>query len=807
MSATVASPSPTSKRIYRVGVLGAGVMGSGIAAHLASAGVDVLLCDIVPKDAPALPDDHDAPEYRHFRARRDAIAAAAVANLGKLKPAPFQRAADLQRIAVGNLDDDIAALGACDWVVEAVVERLEIKQRVFERLDAVRQPGTIVSSNTSGIPLAAMAAGRSEGFRRHFLITHFFNPVRYMKLLEIVAGADTDPAVVAKMAAFCQDDLGKGVVFAKDTINFIGNRIGVHGMMKALQLWPASGLGIDAIDAICGEALGRPKSAIFRTADVVGLDTFGHVAANCYDNLPQDEERDVFALPAVVRQLVAAGATGQKAGAGFYKKVGKDIQVFDPASGGYRAQEKVRFDSLGATRKIADVGKRIAALCAADDAAGRFAWSLTSATLVYAAQRLGEIADDVVSIDRGMRWGFNWALGPFEIWDALGVAAVAERLRAEGRAVPALVEAMLAAGQTSFYGGSPGSRTGLDAARQPRPLPALPGIDLAELRARGAVVAANDSAELLDLGDGVLCLSFRSKMNALDEAILALGEDALDRCEGGAWRALVIANDGPNFSVGANLMMIAGAIQQGAWRALERSVARFQGFTQRCKLGRVPVVTAPHGLALGGGCEVAMHSAVTVVGAEAYLGLVEVGVGLLPGAGGTKELAVRALAGVAADAKVDRVPLLQRAFEAMAMAKVSTGAGDAWELGLLRAGDRLCLDTDRRVGEAKKVALRLAEDGWRPPLPAQNLVLPGAEGAAVFGMALHAFQWSGLASAHDVVIGKQIAHVICGGERGGLLSEQQLLDLEREAFLHLCGLEKTQARIRAMLETGKPLRN
>ncbi|MEY3014628.1 MAG: 3-hydroxyacyl-CoA dehydrogenase [Pseudomonadota bacterium] len=796
-----------NKRIGKVGVIGAGVMGSGIAAHLASAGVPVLLVDIVPKDAPALPSDPEAPEYAAVRARRNAIAAGALAKMPKSKPSIYQKASDLQRIGVGNLEDDLVELGACDWIVEAVVERLDIKQAVFAKLDAHRAEHTIITSNTSGIPLAAMVQGRSEGFRKHFLITHFFNPVRYMKLLEIVSGDDTDPAVTAKMAAFCQDDLGKGVVIAKDTINFIGNRIGVHGMMKALQLWQQSDLGIEAIDAICGEALGRPKSAIFRTADVVGLDTFGHVARNCYDNLPDDEERDVFALPEVVSKLVAAGATGQKAGAGFYKKVGKNILVLDPKAGDYREQIKFRTDSLGAAKKTADVAKRIAGLCAADDAAGQFAWALTSSSLVYAANRLGEIADDVVSVDRAMRWGFNWALGPFEIWDAIGVQTVADRLTAEGRAVPKLVQTMLAEGKTSFYGGAPGARTGLTAGLQAAPVAPLPGIDLADVRAAGGVLERNESAELLDLGDGVLCLAFASKMNALDEHILALGEKALDLCEAGKYGALVIANDGANFSVGANLMMIGGAIMQGAWKQLEASVKRFQGFTQRCKTGPVPVVTASHGMALGGGCEITMHSAVTVVGAETYMGLVEVGVGLIPGAGGTKEMTVRALAGVPADVKVDRVPLLQKAFEAMAMAKVATGAGNAFEMGFLRPTDKFCIDTDRRIGEAKKIALRLVEDGYRPAGPATNLLLPGAEGLAAFEMALAAFHWSGLASEHDKIVGTQIAKVLCGGEKGGLLSEQDLLDIEREGFLHLCGLEKTQARIRHMLETGKPLRN
>lgn len=799
--------STPNKRIGKVGVIGAGVMGSGIAAHLASAGVPVLLVDIVPKDAPALPADAEAPEYAAVRDRRNAIAAGALGKMPKSKPSIYQKVSDLALISVGNLEDDLVELGACDWIVEAVVERLDIKQAVFSKLDAHRAPHTIVSSNTSGIPLAAMVQGRSEGFRKHFLITHFFNPVRYMKLLEIVSGAETDPAVTAKMSAFCQDDLGKGVVIAKDTINFIGNRIGVHGMMKALELWQQSDLGIEAIDAICGEALGRPKSAIFRTADVVGLDTFGHVARNCYDNLPHDEERDVFALPEVIQKLVAAGATGAKAGAGFYKKVGKNILVFDPAAGDYREQVKFRTDSLGAARKTADVGQRIANLCAADDAAGKYAWALTSSSLVYAANRLGEIADDVVSVDRAMRWGFNWALGPFEIWDAIGVQKVADRLSAEGRAVPKLVQTMLAEGKTSFYGGAPGARTGLTAGLQAAPVAPLPGIDLADVRAAGGVIERNESAELLDLGDGVLCLAFASKMNALDEHILTLGEKALDLCEAGSYGALVIANDGANFSVGANLMMIGGAIMQGAWKQLEASVQRFQGFTQRCKTGPVPVVTASHGMALGGGCEVTMHSAVTVVGAETYMGLVEVGVGLIPGAGGTKEMTVRALAGVPADVKVDRLPLLQKAFEAMAMAKVATGAGNAFEMGFLRPTDKFCIDTDRRIGEAKKIALRLIEDGYRPVGPASNLLLPGAEGLAAFEMALAAFHWSGLASEHDKIVGTQIAKVLCGGEKGGLLSEQDLLDIEREGFLHLCGLEKTQARIRHMLETGKPLRN
>ena len=676
------------KRIERVGVIGAGVMGSGIAAHLASAGVDVLLVDIVPRDAPAAVDAYDAA-YDHVRARRNAIGTDALAKMLQQKPSPFQKRADLRRIAVGNLEDDLVDLGSCDWIVEAVIERLDIKQSVFSKLDGVRGPETIVSSNTSGIPLAAMVEGRSDAFKAHFLITHFFNPVRYMKLLEIVPGAATDPAVTAQMHRFCELDLGKGVVYAKDTINFIANRIGVHGMMTALQVWLEDGYRIDEIDTSMGPAMGRPSSAIFKTADVVGLDTFGHVAQNCYDNLTEDPERAVFVLPDPVAKLIASGATGRKAGAGFYKKVGRDILVFDAASGDYVAREKFRTDSLGAAKNTADVGARVAGLVAADDRAGAFAWKATSASLVYAANCLGEIADDVVSIDRGMRWGFNWDLGPFEIWDAIGVQHVASRLTAEGRAVPPLVVKMLAAGQTSFYGGNAGDQTGLTADLKPLKVPALPGIHLDTVLAGDNLIRENKGAQLLDLGDGVACLRFITKMNALDGDIVAMGNEALELLHGGTYDALVIGNDGKNFSVGANLMFIGGLIQAGKWKELEQAVHTFQQFTHALKYASRPVVSAPHGMTLGGGCEVAIHSSRMQAGAETYMGLVEVGVGLIPGAGGTKEMTVRAATAVPTGVKADVVPFLQKSFETMALAKVATGAGEMAEMGWESSFNRL----------------------------------------------------------------------------------------------------------------------
>jgi 3-hydroxyacyl-CoA dehydrogenase len=787
-------------RIDRVGVVGAGVMGSGIACHLASAGFDVLLVDVVPQGAPT---GNPVPKDAVPNAR-NSVAQGLLQKALQLKPAPIQHPRDAARIRCGNLEDDLAALGKCDWIVEAVLERLDVKEAVFSKIDAVRAPHTIVSSNTSGIPLASMVAGRSEGFRRHFLVTHFFNPVRYMKLVEVVAGTATDPAVTARMEAFLQDALGKGVVRAKDTVNFIANRIGVHDMLHAVRVAQAGGYRVEEVDAICGEPLGRPKSAVFRTADVVGLDTLGHVARNCFDNLKHDPRCEVFALPDVLQKLIAAGATGQKAGAGFYKKAGKDILVLG-ADGSYVAQQPVEHASLQATRKIRDTGARIKAICAAEDRAGQFAWDVLSASLTYAADLLGEIADDVASVDRAMRWGFNWQLGPFELWDALGVADVAARLEREGRAVPKVVADLIAHGETAFYGARQSTQVAVPFHRTQ--VPPLPGIHLGDLRAAGKLVDQNASAELIDLGQDVLCLAFRSKANALDGEIIQLGWRALERLDQGPWRGLVIGNDGANFSVGANLQFIAGLAQQGDWTALDAAVQQFQKLFMALKYSPVPVVSAPHQMALGGGCEIAMHSARMQAGAETYMGLVEVGVGLLPAAGGTKELTVRALDGVPLDSKVDRLALLQRAFEVIALAKVTTGAGQLRDHLFARPCDAFSVDPERRIEDARRTVLQLADSGYRPPLPPDNLLLPGADGIALFDMALYSFQLAGQATAHDCEIGRRIAAVICGGARGGLRSEQDLLDVERQGFLELCGMPATQARVAHMLQTGKPLRN
>lgn len=791
-------------RINRVGVVGAGVMGTGIACHLASAGLQVLLVDIVPKDAPAAVESAD-PSYAKVKKARNAVAQGGLDRALVLKPAPIHRAGEARRIEIGNLQDDLASLGACDWIVEAVTERIDIKNAVFEAIEKHRAPHTIVSSNTSGIPLATMVAPRSAEFKKHFLITHFFNPVRYMRLLEIIAGADTDPAVVAKMAKFCEDDLGKGVVYAKDTINFIANRIGVHDMMQAVNLAFSQGYRVDEVDALFGEPMGRPKSAVFRTADVVGLDTLGHVAQNCYDNLQSDPNREIFKQHPAIAALIQAGAIGQKVGAGFYKKVGKDIQVIDPQKREYVAQQKPDFACLAAVAKVRDTGARIKAIVASDDRGGQLAWQVVSRSLCYAAELLGEIADDVVSIDRAMQWGFNWQLGPFQMWDAIGVQAVVDRLQAEGRKIPAIAQQLLASGRTSFYDVATKQQT--DKANRQIGVPALPGLHLADVRAAGKVVEENASAQLLDLGDNVLCLAFRSKMNALDDQIIAMGYRALTLIDQGKAAGLVIGNDGSNFSVGANLGFIAQLASENRWKELDAAVLSFQKLFMALKYSHAPVVSAPHGMTFGGGAEIAMHSSKMQAAAETYFGLVEVGVGLLPAAGGTKELALRALNGIPSDTRADRVALLQKPFETIALAKVSSGAGNGRELGFLRDGDAMSMDADRRIEDAKRSVLQLAAASYRPALEPDNLIMPGAEGIATFDMALYAFRCAGQASEHDCTIGHEVANVLCGGPGGGKKSEWDLLDLEREAFLKLAGMQKTRDRVAHMLQTGKPLRN
>ena len=755
-------------RIRKVGVLGAGVMGSGIAAHLANAGIDVELLDVKPE-----------------------WSAGALEKALKQKPAPFMDNAFAARVRTGGFDADMARLTGCDWVVEVVTEDLAIKEALYAKVLPHLSPTAIFTSNTSGIPLAKLTASFPEDVQRRFFITHFFNPPRYMRLLEVVAGPRTDAGLYAAFKDFAARRLGKGVVDAKDTVNFIANRIGVHGMM--VNLWSAieGGYTVAEVDAITGPATGRPSSACFGTADLVGLDTLAHVANNCYENLPRDEDRDIFKLPPVLTTLIERKAIGRKAGAGFFKKVGPDLQTLDFATMEYRVEGKVAIDSIKIAKNTDDVAKRVAGVLAAQDRAGDFARKTMLRSFAYAARRVGEIADDVKAIDDAMKWGFAWDMGPFELWQGIGVSKVNELMASTGIAVPEIAKE--AAKKGSFYDASSTS-------------------PIQRAKAAERTLAKSFGAHLVDLGDGVLAFEIHTKMNALDDDVVGSLQKAIDLLDArDDLRGMVLANDASSFSVGANLMLIMMGIQQKNWAQIDAMAKRFQDTFQSMKRVGKPIVAAPHAMALGGGCEICLGADRVRANSELYMGLVEVGVGLIPGAGGTLELLKRVLENVPVekDLTIDRLPHIVRAFLAIGMGKVSTSAHEARRLGFLRPTDNITFDRERLVADAKADVLHMSETGYSSPLPADYLILPGKDGAAAIGAMLYAMETAGQVSAHDRKIGNKLARVLTGGDANGRdpVSEQTILDLEREAFLSLCGEELTLARIQHMLKTGKPLRN
>lgn len=790
--------------IRKVAVLGAGVMGQGIAAHLANAGIPSVLFDIVPRDL--VPGGN-----------RSRLAVDGIANATKLKPAAFYRADDAALITPANYDDHPHLLAECDLIIEVVVELLNIKHRVFEWVAKHRKPGSIVASNTSGLSLADMAGPMPEEMRKNFLIMHFFNPVRYMRLLELVVGAETDAGVVATVADFGERVLGKGIVYGKDTPNFVANRIGTFGILSVFKHMDTFGLGVEAIDAIFGPAMGRPSSAVFRTGDLVGLDTLGHVVKNVYDTAVHDEQREMFQIPGWLDAMIKEGALGEKSGKGFFMKsndaTGKRVILArDLKTGQYGGPTKVRFESLGKARNFDGAAEKIQVILQGSDAASQIAWAVTADTLIYAANRIPEIADDLVNIDRAMRWGFAWELGPFETWDAIGVPATVEKWKAEGRAIPAWVEAMLATGRTSFYGrGKDGRPDYWDVATASvKPLPgSARWLSLADVRATGGTIAENGGAHLYNLGDGVLGLEFHTKMNAIDQDIIEMYETALDHLDAGRYEALVVGNQGGTaFCAGANLLMVGMAAMQGEWEQLEAMIKRLQDVLQRARYSSRPVVTAPRGLTLGGGCEIAMQSSATQAGAELYMGLVEVGMGLIPAGGGCKEMLSRVLGDIPEGVEYDPNAFVQGIFKSMGLAKVSMSAEEARGMGYLRPTDRLTLDPDALIYDAKKLALGLAASGYAPPRK-RRFKLPGAGGRAAIELFLYQMREGGYATPHDVVVGKKLAWVLTGGDvpAGTWLDEAAVLDLERQAFLSLCGMEATQARIQHFLTTGKPLRN
>jgi 3-hydroxyacyl-CoA dehydrogenase len=787
--------------IRRAAVIGSGVMGSALAAHLANAGLPTLLLDILPPDDAGSGGDRNALAHRGLK---QALGA---------RPAAFFSPSGARMVSIGNLEDDLGRLADVDWVLEAVVERLDIKQELFERIAPHLGGDAILTTNTSGLSVTDMAASLPEALQPRFFGTHFFNPPRYLHLLELVPHAGTDTRVLDDFVEFGERMLGKGVVIARDTPNFIANRIGGFAVLSAMRAMAEMDLAIEEADALTGTLVGRPKSATFRTADLVGIDTLAHASRTVYDRADTDPWRDTFQPPEVMERLVREGRLGDKSGEGFYKKTKKggrtEILTLDTGTFEYRERRKASFPELEKVRGIADTGARVAAIAADDGKAGRFVWKTLSETLLYAAGRIGDVTDDVAAVDDAMRWGFGWELGPFELWDALGVEPVAERLRADGHEIPALVEAVLATPHRAFYHHAEDytlSRyhDGEHRARAERPRV----IDLDALRARGAEIRKNAGASLLDMGDGVACLEFHSKMNAIGEDIIAMILRAVAIVDTD-FDALVIGNQGTNFSVGANLMLLLLEAQDGNWEDIDLMVRSFQKATKALKYSRKPVVAAPFGMTLGGGCEVVLGAGHACAAAETYIGQVELGVGLVPSGGGCKELLLRNLEGRPAVSDVDVFPYTRGAFEAIAMARVSTSAVEARELKFLRAGDGMTMNRDHLLFSAREMALGLARRGYRPPDPTVRVTVAGRDGAAAFQSQLYNLSQGGHISEYDAHLGAELARVLCGGDvpAGTDVGEQYLLDLEREVFLRLCGERRTQERMQYMLKKGKPLRN
>ena len=793
-------------------VIGAGTMGAQIAAQLANVGIPVLLLDVAPTEL--TPDEQARGLTLSTPAVRNRIVRSLFERMKKLSPPPLFTPESAQLITLGNIGDNLPALAAADWIIEAVLERMDLKQAIHAKIAAVARPDALVTTNTSGLPIHRILEGLPATYRRRFFAAHFFNPPRYMRLLELVPTPDTDPALLRAFTSFAEAILGKGVVRAKDTPCFIANRIGCFDLQTVLWLADSEGLTVDEVDALTGPLIGRPSSATFRLCDLVGLDLMAQLGRNLQELLPDPIEQKVFAPPQFLRELLQRGWWGEKKGQGFYKRVqtdqGREIHSLDLRRLEYRPQQKPALAGLDALARIADPGLRIRALCDSPDAAGRFAWKHLSAVLCYAADHVPEIADEVLTVDRAMKWGYNWELGPFEIWDALGVSAVANRLDAEGRHVPNLVSNLLTGGHTSFYDQQAGQLSHYaPAQRQYIGSPAAPkAVSLSRLRSAGRVARGNEAASLLDLGGGVACLEFHTKMNVIGEETLALLHASLETVRRD-FAGLVIGNQGSHFSAGANLREFAAHIEAGHWLELERMLAQFQEATSTLRQFGKPVVAAIHGYTLGGGCELALGCDHIVASAETNLGLPEVGVGLIPGAHGTKEMLLRCTETIRRHGDPDYFAGVRCAWETIFQAKISTSAPDAAKLGYLRSGEwTLVLNRDWLIGEARTKVLQLA-DGYRPRAPRTDIPAIGLSGLAGLKSILHGLRAAGHISEHDQKIGLKLAHVLCGGDLTGLqlVPESYILELERAAFLSLCGEIRTVERIRHLLKTGKPLRN
>ncbi len=802
------------QRINKVAVLGAGTMGARIAAHFANAGVPCVLLDIVTPDAAQSQD----------KAARRKLVSAGLEAAVKSRPAAFFEKGLERLVTIGTFEDDLKLIADADWIIEAVAENLEIKRGLLRKVEGIRKPGSIITTNTSGLPVASISEGFIPDFRRHWFGTHFFNPPRYMRLLEIIPTPETDPAAIETVAHFCDVRMGKGIVIAKDTPNFIANRIGTFAGLNVFRVMQQMDLTIEEVDALTSSG-GWTKAATFRTIDLVGLDVLGSVVTNFSKNV-QDERSDLK-LPDFFRQMLERKLLGDKVKKGFYQKVkgpqGEERLAIDWKTLEYHPAQKPKFPALEMAKNIEDMGERLRTVLAGDprDKATQFIWTTLSELWTYSANRIPEIADTVVEIDQAMRMGFNWEAGPFEVWDLAGVEQTVARMKKEGKPVAANAEKLLAAGGKSWYKDDPSSPSGRAyfdlRSGEYKPVPVAEGVwSVSTAKKSNGVVKKNAGASLIDLGDGVGCIEFHTKMNALGGDIVQMVTQSLKTGGiGDQFESFVITGDSANFSVGANLMMLMLAVQEEEWDEVDLAIKQFQGMTQAIKFCTRPVVTASYGMTLGGGCEINLHSAARQPHSELYMGLVETGVGLLPGGGGCKEMLLRALDNARAvrpDGRGESVEVmegLKRIFETIAMAKVSTSAYEARGLGFLSEGDLITMNRERILADAKERALELARAGYKAPVPRTDIPAPGENVLATLRLGIHLMRQAEFISDHDVKVATKVAEVICGGNvtPGTPVSEQYILDLEREGFKSLCGEKKTQERIQFTLKTGKPLRN
>ena len=799
------------RKIKRVAVLGSGIMGSRIACHFANIGVEVLLLDIVPEKL--LPEEESAGKSLEHTDVRNRIVHAALAATLKASPAALYRKANMKNIRTGNFNDDFPEIQHCDWIIEAVVERLDIKQQVFEKVEQFRRPGTLITTNTSGIPIGMMEKGRSDDFKAHFCGTHFFNPPRYLRLLEIIPGAHTSAEVLDFLTQYGDLYLGKSVVPCKDTPAFIANRIGVFGIMYLFHLVEKMGLSVELVDKLTGPVLGRPKSATFRTCDVVGLDTLVHVANGLRSGLTHDEQHAVFSLPGYIATMTEKKWLGDKTKQGFYKKSkneqGKtEILALDLKTGEYRLQQKVKLPVLEQAKSVDDLADRMRLLVQSRDEAGNFYRASFSGLFQYVSHRIPEISDHIYSIDAAMEAGFGWEKGPFESWDILGVADFTSIIRKEGGSIAPWVEEMLNAGHSTFYKTENGRRYCYDpASRQYALIPGQEHYTLLQPLRGTKTVWSNSGCSVIDIGDGVLCCEFRTKMNTIGGEVVQGVNKAIELAEKD-FRGLVIGNEGPNFSAGANLAMVFMMAIEQEWDEIDMAVRMFQNMNMRVRYSSIPVVVAPFGLTLGGGCEMTLHADKVQAHAELYTGLVEFGVGLIPGGGGSKEFALR-LSDSFREGDIEMNALREK-FLTIGQAKVSTSAAEAFDLGILRNGtDRISMNKSRLLSDAKASVIELSDAGYTQPLPRKDIRVLGKSGMGIVWVGANSMMAGHYISEHDQLISQKLGYILCGGDLSAptMVSERYLLDLEREAFLSLCGEKKTLERIQSILTTGKPLRN